>query len=79
MEFAGVMLMIRGYRPFISSAIIDDAGGNNNMAFAFLLALGTLSMGILWLVDVPKARKECNAFVLAEEKRGAFVQQQHKI
>jgi len=58
--------------PFISSAIIDDAGGNNNMAFAFLLALGSVSMILLWLVDVPKARQECDAFVAAEERRGAF-------
>ena len=29
-------------------------------------------MVLLWLVDVPKARKECDAFVAAEERRGAF-------
>jgi hypothetical protein len=42
------------------------------MCFAFLLALGAFSMILLWLVDVPKARKECDAFVEAEERRGAF-------
>lgn len=33
---------------------------------------GTLSTVFLWLVDVPKSRKECAEFIAAEAKREAF-------
>lgn len=58
--------------PFVSDAIIQDAGGNNNVCFAFLLALGCVGLVLLWLIDMPEARRQCDAFIAAEEKRGAF-------
>jgi len=58
--------------PFVSSAIISASGGNNNMPFAFLFGLGALSTILLILVDVPKSRIECEAFVKAEAKHDAF-------
>ncbi|KAL1707875.1 autophagy-related protein 22-like protein [Schizophyllum commune] len=58
--------------PFVSSAIIDASGGNDNMPFAFLFSLGTASTVFLWLVDVKKSRVECEAFVRAEAEREAF-------
>ncbi|KAF8623714.1 hypothetical protein AX17_007411 [Amanita inopinata Kibby_2008] len=58
--------------PFISSAIITASGNNDNMPFAFLFALGTVSMIFLWFVDVDKSRIECEAFVQAESDREAF-------
>ncbi|KAL1737633.1 vacuole effluxer Atg22 like-domain-containing protein, partial [Schizophyllum fasciatum] len=58
--------------PFVSSAIIDASGGNDNMPFAFLFSLGTASTIFLWLVDVKKSRVECEAFVRAESEREAF-------
>lgn len=54
--------------PFISSAIIDDSG-NNNMPFAFLLGLGVVATGILWLVDVDKSRVECRRYLEGESER----------
>ncbi|KAL5523302.1 hypothetical protein ACEPAF_1569 [Sanghuangporus sanghuang] len=58
--------------PFVSSAIIDDSGGNNNMPFSFLFTLSVLSMILLYKVDVGKSRKECEAFLAAEASRAAF-------
>lgn len=58
--------------PFISSAIISASDNNDNMPFAFLFALGTLSTGFLYLIDVPKSRVECEMFVRAEEEKAAF-------
>ncbi|KAI5122904.1 hypothetical protein M0805_007582 [Coniferiporia weirii] len=63
--------------PFVSSAIIDDAGGNNNMPFAFLFTLGVLSTVLLYKVDVAKSRKECDAFVVAEASRAAFAESRY--
>ncbi|EJD06852.1 uncharacterized protein FOMMEDRAFT_75769 [Fomitiporia mediterranea MF3/22] len=60
--------------PFVSSAIIDDAGGNNNMPFAFLFTLGMISTILLYKVDIGKSRKECEAFVAAEASRAAFAE-----
>ncbi|PFH53151.1 hypothetical protein AMATHDRAFT_55614 [Amanita thiersii Skay4041] len=58
--------------PFISSAIITAADNNDNMPFAFLFGLGTISTVFLVLVDVDRSRVECEEFVRAEEKRDAF-------
>ncbi|KDQ56981.1 hypothetical protein JAAARDRAFT_687958 [Jaapia argillacea MUCL 33604] len=58
--------------PFVSSAIITASNNNDNMPFAFLFGLGTLSTVFLILVDVRKSRKECEAFVAAEAQRDAF-------
>ncbi|KLO08934.1 MFS general substrate transporter [Schizopora paradoxa] len=58
--------------PFVSSAIITDADGNNNMPFAFLFTLGTLSTVLLYMVDIKKSRLECEAFVSAEADRDLF-------
>lgn len=54
--------------PFVSSAIIDRSG-NTNMPFTFLLALGTVAMGILFAVDVDKSRKECRKYLEGEAIR----------
>jgi MFS-type transporter involved in bile tolerance (Atg22 family) len=51
--------------PFVSSAIIDRSG-NNNMPFAFLLALGIASTLLLILVDVKKSRRECADYIYKE-------------
>ncbi|KAF8525933.1 vacuole effluxer Atg22 like-domain-containing protein [Hysterangium stoloniferum] len=58
--------------PFVSSAIIQDAHGNNNTPFIFLLAMGLLSCVLLYFVDVDKSRKECEAFTAAEAKHQVF-------
>ncbi|KIJ12784.1 hypothetical protein PAXINDRAFT_181474 [Paxillus involutus ATCC 200175] len=58
--------------PLVSSAIITASGNNNNMPFAFLFALGTISTIFLYLVDVKKSRVECDEFVEAEANREAF-------
>lgn len=58
--------------PFVSSAIITASNDNDNMPFAFLFGLGTLSTIFLALVNVKKSRKECEEFVIAEARRDAF-------
>ncbi|KAI1796957.1 MFS general substrate transporter [Ganoderma leucocontextum] len=58
--------------PLVSSAIITASGNNDNYPFVFLFTLGALSTVFLYLVDVDKSRKECEAFILAEAKRDAF-------
>lgn len=58
--------------PFVSSAIIQDANGNNNAPFIFLFSMGLLSCVLLYFVDVNRSRDECNEFVAAEAKRKAF-------
>ncbi|KIK95280.1 hypothetical protein PAXRUDRAFT_141029 [Paxillus rubicundulus Ve08.2h10] len=58
--------------PLVSSAIITASGNNNNMPFAFLFGLGTISTIFLYLVDVKKSRVECEEFVEAEANREAF-------
>ncbi|KAH0832897.1 MFS general substrate transporter [Lanmaoa asiatica] len=58
--------------PLVSSAIITASGNNNNMPFAFLFGLGTLSTIFLYMVDVKKSRAECEEFVEAEATRNAF-------
>jgi MFS-type transporter involved in bile tolerance (Atg22 family) len=42
--------------PFVSSAIIDAAGGNTNMAFIFLFAMGLVGLIVLFFVDSDKAK-----------------------
>ena len=42
--------------PFISSAIIDRAGGKTNMSYWFLLAMGVLGFIVLCFVDPDKAK-----------------------
>jgi len=59
--------------PFVSSAIIQDADGNNNAPFIFLLAVGLLSCILLYFVDVEKSRKECEAFTASEAKHQVFI------
>lgn len=39
------------------------------MPFAFLLALGAVSVVILWLVDVDKSRIECRMYLVDEATR----------
>lgn len=58
--------------PLVSSAIITASGNNNNMPFAFLFGLGTISTVFLYLVDVKKSQMECDEFVKAEANLHAF-------
>ncbi|KAL4064455.1 autophagy-related protein 22-like protein [Scleroderma citrinum] len=58
--------------PLVSSAIITASGGNNNMPFAFLFTLGTVSTVFLYLVNVEKSRLECEQFIAAEANRRVF-------
>ncbi|KAG2154021.1 MFS general substrate transporter [Suillus clintonianus] len=58
--------------PLVSSAIITASGNNNNMPFAFLFGLGTVSTIFLYLVDVKKSQMECEEFVKAEADLRAF-------
>jgi len=57
---------------FYRSAIIQDANGNNNTPFIFLLAMGILSCVFLFFVDVEKSRKECAVFMEAEGRHHVF-------
>lgn len=63
--------------PFVSSAIITDANNNDNMPFAFLFTLGTLSTVFLWMVDVDRSHVECEQFIKAEAERKAFETSNH--
>ena len=45
--------------PFITAAIIKRAGGNNNVAFWFLVGLGVVALTLLWFVDTDKAKLDC--------------------
>lgn len=42
--------------PFISSAIIKRANGNNNMCFWFLLGMGIIGIIVLYFVDPDQAK-----------------------
>ena len=42
--------------PFVSSGITTRAGGNTNMSFIFLFAMGLLGFIVLLFVDVDKAK-----------------------
>lgn len=60
--------------PFVCSAITDDttsAVGKLNTPFAFLFALGAVSTGMLFFVDVKKSRIECAKFAAAEKEKNA--------
>jgi len=58
--------------PFVSEAIISASGNNDNMPFAFLFGLGTLSTVFLFMVDVEKSRVECEEFIAAEVGHDVF-------
>jgi MFS-type transporter involved in bile tolerance (Atg22 family) len=49
--------------PFVTSAIITRSGGNTNMAFAFLLPMTLIGMGLLWYVDTSKAVLEAKEYL----------------
>lgn len=55
--------------PLVSSAIIDDSGGNNSTPFYFLTALSAVSFLVLvFFVDLGRSRREQEAFLVEEEK-----------
>jgi MFS-type transporter involved in bile tolerance (Atg22 family) len=55
--------------PLVSSAIIDDSGGNNSTPFYFLTALSAVSFLVLVFgVDLERSRMEQEAFLVEEEK-----------
>jgi len=60
--------------PLVSSAIITASNNNDNMPFAFLFALGTVSTVFLYMLDMKKSRVECEEFIVAEAEREAFGQ-----
>ncbi|KAF8318364.1 MFS general substrate transporter [Clavulina sp. PMI_390] len=58
--------------PFVCSAITSDTSstvGRLNTPFAFLFALGAVSTGMLFFVDVKKSRIECREFGKAEREK----------
>lgn len=53
--------------PFVSSAITTAAGGNTNMSFIFLFAMGLVGFIVLLFVDVDKAKldsQQCESTLL---------------
>jgi len=52
--------------PFISSAIIKRANGNNNAAYWFLFAMGSLGALVLWFVDTDKAKVDIAKYLERE-------------
>ena len=52
--------------PFITSAIIKRANNNNNAAFWFLFALGTIGVLVLWQVDTEQAKLDNAAYMERE-------------
>ncbi|ORY27919.1 putative autophagy protein [Naematelia encephala] len=63
--------------PFISSAIIDRAGGNTNMAFWFLFAMGSTGQIVLWFVDAGQAKID-NAKYLEREAAELYTEEQRR-
>ena len=55
--------------PFISSAIIDRANGNTNMAYWFLLGMGLVGWGVLLCVNVDKAKIDVARFLEREAQQ----------
>ncbi|KAI5477498.1 hypothetical protein MNV49_006345 [Pseudohyphozyma bogoriensis] len=53
--------------PFITSKIIEDAGGNSSYAFAFLLPVTVVGAVILLFVDMKKAKLEAARFIEEDE------------
>lgn len=55
--------------PLVSSAIIDDSGGNNSTPFYFLTALSAVSFLVLVFgVDLERSRREQEEFLVEEER-----------
>lgn len=55
--------------PLVSSAIIDDSGGNNSTPFYFLAALSVVSFLVLVFgVDLERSRREQEDFLVEEER-----------
>lgn len=55
--------------PLVSSAIIDDSGGNNSTPFYFLTALSAVSFLVMvFFVDLERSRREQEEFLVEEEK-----------
>jgi len=42
--------------PFVTSAIVDAAGGNTYAAFYFLLPLGLIALGVVCCISPAKAK-----------------------
>lgn len=63
--------------PFISSAIINRANGNNNTAYWFLFGMGLLGVFILYFVDTDKAKID-NARFLEREAERLYSQEQRQ-
>lgn len=63
--------------PFISSAIIQRAGGNTSASYWFLFAMGCVGCFALWLVDTDKAKAD-NAAYLEREAEEYYTEKQRK-
>jgi len=54
--------------PFAVAAMIDDAGGNTNVGFAFVLGSALLGLALLYFVDVEKSKVECKKYIEDEAR-----------
>lgn len=64
--------------PFISSAIIEKAGGNTNMAYWFLFAMGVLGTIVLCFVNPEKAKIDVARF-LEREAEQLYTEEQREV
>ncbi|KAL1411607.1 hypothetical protein Q8F55_002571 [Vanrija albida] len=64
--------------PFISSAIIKRANGNNNAAYWFLLAMGSVGVIVLYFVDTDKAKIDVAKYLEREAAELYSVEQREQ-
>lgn len=57
--------------PFITSAIIDDSGGNTNTGFWFTFITGLVALVLIAMVDTDKAKRD-NAKYLEKERAARY-------
>ena len=63
--------------PFISSAIIERAGGKTSASFWFLFAMGPVGVITLWFVNTDKAKTD-NAQYLETEADHYYTEKQRE-
>jgi MFS-type transporter involved in bile tolerance (Atg22 family) len=63
--------------PFAASAIIEAADGNTNMAFIFLVCMGSIGLVFLWFVDPSKAKLD-NARYMEREANELYSEAQRQ-
>jgi hypothetical protein len=52
--------------PFVTSAIINRAGGNASVAYWFLVAMGIVGWVALWFVDTDEAKRDNERYLQTE-------------